>query len=352
MSEALKQALAKRGERFVPTTARSVRAASVVPGSANGDTVRWIVATSSVVTRSYYDWWDDETIEYDEVIPVANCRLPSVSSRSINLLDTHNWWSCAAIIGLGTEFKVAGETIEGEFALSKRSGVADIVEGIREGIIVNGSAGYEILRYTVSYIDGRMTITADEWELLEFSAVPVPADGKSQMMRSASELIAAHRSAHPKNPGKPKMTEEQIRALVVESVRTAMATAPAPVVESDTDKAAREAIEAGTRAAPKPNSLPAPENQPKAGQRSAEEQAAVDGLRATAKRYGVETEFVEFEKTGADLVELRGIVSNGMRSKSNRTEIDGLNGGTGKREQTMADLRWEDTAAYRGHAKA
>ncbi|SMC32545.1 prohead serine protease [Fulvimarina manganoxydans] len=353
MSKALKRALEKRGgEKFAPTTSRALRAAEVKPDTLdeNDGSIEMVVATSTAVVRHYYDWDKDEVVEYDEVLPVANCRLPAESGRTVNLLDSHQWWSCKSIIGIGLTdtFKVEGEQIRARFGLSARESVADIVEGIREGVIANGSCGYTIDEYAVAEVAGRLTVTATRWTLLEMSVVPVPADGASQIMRSAHDIVAAHRAAKPKpNQKRSDMTEDQIKALVAESVRSALAEAAK--TETPEDKAAREAIE-GTRGKPAGNPLPAPQNQPVAGQpagRSDAEKATIAGLRTTAKRYGVEDTFDEFEKAGADLAELRGIAMNGMRAKSNSTETSGHNLGS-PREMTLADLRWEDSAAFRG----
>ncbi|MCW4114367.1 hypothetical protein NPA31_005245 [Aurantimonas sp. MSK8Z-1] len=76
----LKAALkSSTGARFAPATARSLRAATIRPSSLDESdgSVEIVIATSSVVTRSFYDWESDDVVEYDEVLSVDNCVPPS-----------------------------------------------------------------------------------------------------------------------------------------------------------------------------------------------------------------------------------------------------------------------------------
>ena len=124
----------------------------------------------------------------------ASVRLDRLNAGA-PLLDTHNAYQLAAIIGSvvpGTARIESGKGLA-TVKLSRAEGCADIVQNIRDGIITNISVGYNVHAFTrTEAADGSPAVmTATDWEPVELSAVPVPADPGAQIrlaQRSAAGL--------------------------------------------------------------------------------------------------------------------------------------------------------------------
>ncbi|SDA12915.1 phage prohead protease, HK97 family [Methylobacterium sp. UNC378MF] len=73
--------------------------------------------------------------------------------------------------------------------LSKAPGVADTVQKIREGVIRNVSVGYWVHKVEKTEADDGTVARWDvvDWEPLEISAVPIPADAASQIRSDQAE---------------------------------------------------------------------------------------------------------------------------------------------------------------------
>lgn len=330
MSDAIKRIEdVAEGARVAPASSRGLRAAEVTPSSlAEDGTFEFVLATPEPVIRWYRDLDSYERFQASEVLPVETAILMSESGRSIPILDSHNSWSVDHVIGVVTEMRVEGAAIVCRGRLSQRDSVKDIVEGVREGVLRNFSVGYDILEteLVTDQASGARTMRAKRWLILEASLVPVPADGNAQI-RSAGDLVVDWRRSQ--NTKETDMTAEQIQALIAEGIRTALAAQPSETAE---ERTARETAETATRAAPA------------AGQRSAEETAQVALLRGQAETFGVAALYDASASTGATLAELRSIVINGQRSKSNAAEIEGFTAGSnGERGGEEKLIRFHET---------
>lgn len=175
------------------------RDASVRPESfdAKANTVEIVWSTGSSVRR--YSWWDGE--EYDEVLSMepGAVRLDRLNAGAA-FVDTHATHCLDNVIGAvvpGTAKIEDGRGIA-TILLSAAPGVADTVQKIREGVIRNISVGYWLHKVVKTEADDGSVARHDvvDWEPLEISAVPVPADAGSQI-RSAegSEGEALARSS-------------------------------------------------------------------------------------------------------------------------------------------------------------
>ncbi|MBP2505425.1 HK97 family phage prohead protease [Methylobacterium sp. PvP109] len=163
------------------------RDASVRPESfdAKANTVEIVWSTGSSVRR--YSWWDGE--EYDEVLSMepGAVRLDRLNAGAA-FVDTHATHCLDNVIGAvvpGTAKIEDGRGIA-TILLSAAPGVADTVQKIREGVIRNISVGYWLHKVVKTEADDGSVARHDvvDWEPLEISAVPVPADAGSQI-RSA-----------------------------------------------------------------------------------------------------------------------------------------------------------------------
>lgn len=137
-----------------------------------------------------YDWWDGT--EYDEVLSVDP---KAIRLERLNLgapfLDSHCSYGCDNVIGAVVPGSAKVEDGRGlaRVQLSKAPGVADTVQKIREGVIRNVSVGYWIHKVEKTEADDGTIARWDvvDWEPLEISAVPIPADAASQIRSEGGE---------------------------------------------------------------------------------------------------------------------------------------------------------------------
>jgi phage head maturation protease len=162
---------------------RQARLAEVRAASFNTDdnTIDVIWTTGATVRRR--SWIDGP---YDEVLAVTPeaVRLDRLNAGA-PFLNTHSDWDLSDVIGAvvpGTAKIVKGQGIA-TVRLSSAPGDADNVQKIRDGIVRNVSVGYLIHRIEKTESDdGTVPVwNVVDWEPMEISAVPIPADAGSQI---------------------------------------------------------------------------------------------------------------------------------------------------------------------------
>lgn len=162
---------------------KQIRAASMRPTSfnENDNTIEVVWTTGAAVRRR--DYRTDAI--YDELLSLdpSHVRLDRLNVGA-PLLDTHDDSALSRVIGSvvpGSARIATGQGIA-RIKLSNAAADADIVSKIKDGIIRNISVGYTIHKWSVRPgSDGADEIrTAVDWEPLEISAVPVPADAGAQ----------------------------------------------------------------------------------------------------------------------------------------------------------------------------
>lgn len=168
---------------------RALRGAEVRAPSFNEaeNTVDVVWTTGATVRRR--SWFDGP---YDEelVVEPSAVRLDRLNAGA-PLLDTHSDWSLKDVIGSvvsGTARLQRGEGLA-TVKLSRAPSFADIVQNIRDGIIRNISVGYITHRVEkIEADDGSVPVwRVVDWEPIEISAVPVPADPGSQFRSAARD---------------------------------------------------------------------------------------------------------------------------------------------------------------------
>lgn len=131
---------------------------------------------------------------YDEELIVTSqaVRLDRLNAGA-PLLNTHSDWDLNDVIGsvVSGSARISGGIGVATVKLSSAPGDADIVQKIRDGIIRNISVGYMVHRVEkIEADDGSVpTWRVVDWEPMEISAVPVPADAGAQV-RAASGKTA------------------------------------------------------------------------------------------------------------------------------------------------------------------
>ena len=149
---------------------------------ADRNTIDIVWTTGATVRR--YDYWDGS--EYDEVLSLepGAVRLDRLNAGA-PFLDTHCSYGLDNVIGSVVPGSASVKDGQGtaKIQLSKAPGVADTVQKISEGVIRNVSVGYWTHKIVKTEADdgvvARWNVT--DWEPLEISAVPIPADAGSQI---------------------------------------------------------------------------------------------------------------------------------------------------------------------------
>lgn len=155
------------------------REAAVTPSSWQDEdrSVELMMSTGAAVLR--FDWYDGEY--YEEVLSLedGHVRLERMNDYA-PLLDTHSSWDLGSVIGsvIPGTVRVENGQMLGRVQLSSAASCADIVTNIREGHIQKVSIGYQVFRFEedVPEAGKRKTMRATDWEPIEVSFVPLPAE--------------------------------------------------------------------------------------------------------------------------------------------------------------------------------
>ncbi|TCR04068.1 prohead protease/major capsid protein fusion protein [Neorhizobium sp. JUb45] len=175
------------------------------------NTIEVIWTTGAAVRR----WsWRSERY-YSEVLEVTPqaIRLERLNAGA-PFLNTHDDSALSSVIGSvvpGTA-RVSGGKGFARVKLSRAAEDAAIVEKIKDGIIRNISVGYAIHKVVKTDADGDGTDEewrVVDWEPLEISAVPVPADAGSQIR------------SHPDEDGRSDRAERTRTTTIAELAREA-----------------------------------------------------------------------------------------------------------------------------------
>lgn len=189
------------------------RAAPGANESAPPATAEIVFSAGAAVRR--YDYWRDRA--YNEVLVVDDSAIRMDRfKRGIPLLNTHSSWNLEAQLGVVEDPKVEAGRGVATATFSRRDSVAGVVQDVADGIIRSVSVGY--VRHRVEMVppenDGEIwTYRVIDWEPMEVSLVPIPADMDSQILRSAG--------------GQPDGADEkQLRQYPCEFVELATRNAP------------------------------------------------------------------------------------------------------------------------------
>lgn len=154
------------------------------PSSLDRDnrSVELVFTTSNPARMARWKGWD---IEYfDEILSMKpeHIRMERLQ-RGAPVLDTHQRYRIGDQIGVVESVRTEGEKLIGKVRFSKRAEVEPIFQDIADGIIKNVSVGYKVHKYDDESQDGDKikTLRAIDWEPLEVSMVPVPADHEAQV---------------------------------------------------------------------------------------------------------------------------------------------------------------------------
>jgi HK97 family phage prohead protease len=165
-------------------SAARIRSASF---NEQANTIDIVWSTGADVLRE--DEFGTQYIERLSMQPSA-VRLDRLNSGA-PMLDTHSSDSLSNVIGSVVPGSAEIEDGKGiaTVKLSSAASDSDVVRKIAEGVIRNISVGYLIHHQTrqESADDGPDVFLVDDWEPLEASAVPIPADPGAQIRSADSK---------------------------------------------------------------------------------------------------------------------------------------------------------------------
>ena len=148
-------------------------------------TARLVISAGAGVRR--YDYWRERAYIEQLVVEEGAVRLDRLT-RGAPLLNTHSTWSLDAVLGVTDNPSIANGVCECDATFSRRESVAGYVQDVEDGVIRNVSCGY--IRHRIEMVppevDGGLWVyRVVDWEPMEVSLVPIPADMDAQVLRSA-----------------------------------------------------------------------------------------------------------------------------------------------------------------------
>jgi hypothetical protein len=289
--------------KFAPDYLR----AAFVPDSFNEEerTIEVVFATEAEVLRRN---WDGNFYE------ILQCDVNSVRLERLNaggpVLNAHSKYDLNDQIGVVERAWVEKKECKAILRFSKREEIAGLIEDIKSGIVRGVSVGYR--PYTgeeTKGIEGAIPkIRMTDWEPMEISMVPVPADFMSGTRSADSnELIEVEITR--KNKMEDGTKEEVVETRSEDQGKT---TPPAKVVKIDV-----EAVRAESATAER--------------NRSKE-------IKLAVRSAGLEDSFAETHiDAGTEVAEVRTLVLAELAKKQEGTQTRGaVNINTGKKDEEVS----------------
>jgi hypothetical protein len=148
-----------------------------------------VLATGQVTQMFDYKEW--KPVMEKLSMNAAHIRMDRMQ-KGLPLLNVHRRDTMQDQLGKVINLRVEGDQILGTLQFSRRADVEDILNDVEDGIYDSVSIGYRVWAYEVTKREGQMDeYLAVDWEPLEGSLVPVPADSgartRSCEMRSPGE---------------------------------------------------------------------------------------------------------------------------------------------------------------------
>lgn len=195
------------------------RAAETAGAIAPLATAKLVFSAGAAVRR--YDYYRERPFLEQLVVEEGAIRMERLQ-RGAPLLNTHNQYSLEGQIGVVENPVIRNGEGECDATFSRRDSVAGYVQDVADRVIRGVSVGY--VRHRIEMVppadDGGIWVyRVVDWEPMEVSLVPIPADLDGQV-RAMGEMTAAEAEAH------------QLRTFPCEFIETRAATPVPPTVGS------------------------------------------------------------------------------------------------------------------------
>lgn len=169
----------KQTEKFY--TRALVDTSSVREDESGGRFFDVVFATETPVFRRGWDENFNEILLCDP----QNMRLDRLNEKAVPLLDNHNRYAGAlGQYGSVVSYEIKDRECRATIQFSTRDDLAGLWGDIKAGIVKSISAGYNVYRYlreTTGEDKAIPNYRAADWEPMEISLAPVPADFRSKV---------------------------------------------------------------------------------------------------------------------------------------------------------------------------
>lgn len=183
----------KKQVAFVPSLREAAFDTSKIDDESRTVEVVW--STGAAVDRRKFDWDTFRVIDFTEELDLSKgaVRMERFSSGSAPVLDGHASYSVRSDqVGVIQKAWLEGSEGRAILQISKREDCNGLWQDIKDGVVRNVSIGYRVYKYEIVKEDGKKDrYIARDWEPLETSFVPIPADGEAGVR---SEQEANHRT--------------------------------------------------------------------------------------------------------------------------------------------------------------
>jgi hypothetical protein len=182
-------------------------------------TVEMIWYTGATVRR--YGWGGPFNLTFS--MDPAHIRMGRLASGNAPLLDSHNDWRLADVLGVIDKAWVEGGVGKASVRFSNRDQVTPVWKDVEDGILRNASMGVSIhkLKETTKEGDQVKSYLAVDWEPEEVSVVPIGADPGAGFRASEEEqFFAIEESLRATSPEKEKAVEQETITKPGEEART------------------------------------------------------------------------------------------------------------------------------------
>lgn len=150
-----------------------------------------VFATETPVFRS--PWWADESFNEVLVCDKKSIRAARLQNEVVPFVDTHDTSSIEGQYGRAISWEIKDNECRAVIQYSDQDSKADLWKDILSGKIKGISVGYRVWQYErVPDKDPKKTPTyrAVDWEPIEISMVPAPADPYSSIRSEGNEEVA------------------------------------------------------------------------------------------------------------------------------------------------------------------
>lgn len=153
-------------------------------------TIDVIWTTGATVRRRS---WIDGPYDEELVVTPATVRLDRLNAGA-PFLNSHDGYDLAGVIGAVVPKTARIEKGRGvaTVQISRRDDVQGIVQDIRDGVIRNISVGYRV--HGIEKLERKDKVPlwrVTDWEPMELSAVPIPADPGAHVRSEGGALVGA-----------------------------------------------------------------------------------------------------------------------------------------------------------------
>lgn len=216
------------------------RAAQAQPSTLNDETreVEFIFSTGARAMN--YIPGEGMCWEELDMSPSA-VRMGRLTAGEAPVLDSHrNYGGVGAVLGRVVSARLEGGKGIARLRFSEADDVKSAWQKIKDGTLRTVSVGYQIHRYEITKAEsGPSTVRVTDWEPLEISVVPIPADAGATVR---AEIVAESAPASPTPAAEPANQETVVMADQPNAAPAAPAAVDVDAVRAEAQRAERDRI--------------------------------------------------------------------------------------------------------------